>query len=106
VPAKFLVKITRVAEADLEEIWDFIAHDSPGAADRLLEELDRQVASLERFPERCPMIPENTLMGTAYRHLIYGEYRTIFRASGRTVLVLRVVHGARLLDSSMFASRA
>ena len=103
MPAKFLVKITRVAEADLEEIWDFIAHDSAEAADRLLQELDRQVTSLERFPERCPMIPENTLMGTAYRHLIYGEYRTIFRASGRTVLVLRVVHGARLLDSSMFA---
>lgn len=106
MPAKFLVKIARVAEADVEEIWDFIAQDSADAADRFLRELDRQVASLERFPERCPMIPENTLMGTAYRHLIYGEYRTIFRASGRTVFVMRVIHGSRLLDSSMFDMRA
>ena len=102
MPAKFLVKITRTAEADTEEIWSFIAQDSPDAADRFLRELDTQVITLERFPERCPLIAENELMGTRYRHLIYGEYRTIFRVSGRTVVVLRIVHGARLLDSSMF----
>ena len=41
-------------------------------------------------------------MGTAYRHLVFGDYRTIFRVSGGTVFVLRIVHGARLLDPSMF----
>lgn len=105
MPARFLVKITKTAQADIEEIWSFIAQDSSNAADRFLQELDSQVTTLERFPERSPLIPENTLMGTSYRHLIYCEYRTIFRASGRTVLVLRIIHGARLLDSSMFDSR-
>lgn len=104
MPARFLVKLTASAESDIDDIWSFIAHDSPPNADRFLEELDKQVATLERFPERCPLIPENTLMGTAYRHLMYGEYRTIFRVSGRTVHVVRIVHGTRLLDTSLFES--
>ena len=78
--ARFLVKITATAQADIEEIWSYIAHDDQEAADRFLDELDRQLSSLERFPERCPLIPENRLMGTAYRHLVHGEYRTIFRS--------------------------
>ena len=103
--ARFLVKITATAQADIEEIWSYIAHDDQEAADRFLDELDRQLSSLERFPERCPLIPENRLMGTAYRHLVHGEYRTIFRSFRRTVLILRIIHGARLLDSSMFDIR-
>ena len=94
--------MTRTAETDAEEIWSFIAQASPDAADRFLAELDEQLATLERVPERCSLIPENELMGTRYRHLTYGDYRTIFRVSGRTVVVLRIIHGARLLDSSMF----
>jgi len=102
MPAKLVVEISRTAEADAEAIWTFIAKDNPAAADRFLLELDRQVATLERFPERCALIPENELMGTTYRHLVHGDYRTLFRVAGRRVIVVRVVHGARLLDGSMF----
>lgn len=91
-----------MAETDAEAIWTFIATDNPDAADRFTQELARQLATLEHFPERCAPIAENGLMGTAYRHLVYGDYRTIFRVSGRRMFVLRIVHGARLLDSSMF----
>ena len=80
----------------------FIAHDGPPNADRFLEELDRQVATLERFPERCAVIPENPLMRTDYRHLVYRGYRTIFRIAGRTILVVRIVHGSRLLETRLF----
>ena len=102
MPAKFVVEISRTAEADAEAIWTFIAKDNPDAADRFVLELGKQVATLERFPERCALIPENDLMGTVYRHLVYGDYRTVFRVAGRRVIVLRIVHGARLMDSSMF----
>lgn len=63
--------------------------------------LDEQIETLEQFPERRPLIPENRILGSAYRHLLFGHYRTIFRISGTTVTILRVVHGARLLDSSL-----
>jgi len=102
VPARFLVRIARTAEADTEDLWNFIAQDNPDAADRFVQELLKQVATLERFPARCALIQENELMGTTYRHLLYGDYRTVFRISGHAVFVLRIVHGSRLLDSSMF----
>jgi len=102
MPAKFRVRITRAAERDIEETWNFIADDSAEEADKLLRRLEEQIETLERFPERCPLIPENEILGTHYRHLLYGNYRNVFRIARKTVYVLRVIHGARLMDSSMF----
>ena len=102
MPAKFRVSITPLAEKDIEEIWSFIAADSPDRALEFVVELERQVSRLERFPLRCPLIPENDVLGAQYRHLIFGNYRTLFRVTEDSVNVLRVVHGARLLDSSLF----
>lgn len=102
MPVKFRVRITRTAERDIEEIWSFIAQDSPEEASRFIRRLESQIATLERFPERCPLIPENESLGTRYRHLLYGSYRSVFRLRGKTVYVLRIIHGARLLDTSAF----
>jgi plasmid stabilization system protein ParE len=100
--AKFQVRITNAAEVDIEEIWDFIAQDNPAEAGKFLLRLEDQVRTLQYSPGRCPLISENEILGAQYRHLMYGNYRTVFRVSGKTVYVLRVIHGARLLDMSMF----
>jgi toxin ParE1/3/4 len=84
---KFKVEITPAAERDVEEIW-----------------IEEQIDTLEQLPERCPLIPENEQLGTSYRHLLHGAYRTIFRINGKTVYILRIIHGTRLLDSSCFES--
>jgi len=83
------------------EIWDYIAQDKPEAAAAFVLSLEEQIGRLERFPERCPLVPENELLGTAYRHLLYGSYRTIFKIVGSRVIILRVLHGARLLDTGI-----
>jgi toxin ParE1/3/4 len=106
MPIKFRVNITRSAEKDVEEIWTYIAADNPAEAAKFLLKLEEQVSTLERFPLRCPLIPENAILGTDNRHLLYGNYRTIFRIAGKMVHVLRIIHGARLLDSSMFEMQA
>jgi plasmid stabilization system protein ParE len=67
--------------------------------------LEERVSTLEKFPARCPLIPENELLGTQYRHLIYGDYRAIFRIDARTVYVLRIIHSARLLDATLFEEK-
>jgi hypothetical protein len=53
---------------------------------------------LETSPERCPYINENTFFGTNYRHLIHKKYRAIFKIDKNYVYIIRVVHGAKLLD--------
>ena len=85
----------------MAEIWEYIAQDKPEAAAAFVLRLEEQIGTLERFPERCPLAPENELLGTAYRHLVYGNYRTIFKIIGSRVIILRVLHGARLLDTGM-----
>jgi len=99
---KFNVQITPAAERDVEEIWTYIADDNPENATSFILRLEEQIEALERFPERCPLIPENELLRTGYRHLIYGAYRTIFRITGKTVFIVRIIHGARLLAPSLF----
>lgn len=100
MPARFKVRIARAAEMDIQAILSFIAADSPASADRFILQMEKQLSTLEHFPQRCPLIPENERLGTHYRHLLYGDYRTLFRIAGKTVYVLRVIHGARLLDDS------
>lgn len=102
VPVKYSVQIAPAAERDVEEIWTYIADDSPENATAFILRLEEQIEALEQFPERCPLIPENELLGTGYRHLIYGAYRTIFRITGKTVFIVRIIHGARLLAPSLF----
>ena len=106
MPKKYRVDITAVAEADTAAIWDYIARDNPVAATAFILRLEEQIATLERYPERCAFVPENDLLGTAYRHLVFGNYRTIFKIIGARVIVLRVIHGTRLLDTKILEGMA
>ena len=98
MPTRYRVEITRLAEADIEAIYSYLRRDSDRAASAFVEEFERQIVSLERFPLRCPVIAEADDLGVPYRHLVYGDYRTIIRIDQGTVYILRVIHGARLLD--------
>jgi plasmid stabilization system protein ParE len=101
MPIRFAVSFSKKAEEDLEEIWSFIAVDNPDNATKFVLNLEKQVETLSRFPERCPLIPENAVLRGKYRHLIYGDYRSIFRVKGKTVYIIRIVNSARLLESAI-----
>ena len=97
VTETYRVLLTRHAENDLAGIYDYIAADSPANAVAFVRELEKKVLSLASLPERASLIPENALLGTAYRHLVHGNYRIVFRIQGNAVMVMRIIHGARLL---------
>jgi toxin ParE1/3/4 len=99
---KHRVEITKTAESDLREIFDYRAADNEAAAKGLVSEIERQIDSLERYPLRCPVISESTDLGREYRHIIYGQYRTVFRIDGSRVFILRILHSARLLSLKLF----
>jgi plasmid stabilization system protein ParE len=99
----YKVEITGTAKSDITEIFDHIARDKPVAATKFVMELERQIRSLKKHPLRCPVIPEAAELKREYRHLLYGSYRTIFKVSTKSVIIIRVIHGARLLDLSVFS---
>jgi plasmid stabilization system protein ParE len=106
VAKTFRVEITTTAEADIAEIWEYIAQDNPETATDFILRLEEKIGTLENFPERCPRVPESRLLGAAYRHLLFGQYRAIFKIAGDRVIVMRVLHGARLLDTKMLEGGA
>lgn len=99
---KFRVEITATAQSDIKETFHYIFTDNQQAAINLILAIEKQIDSLEKHPARCPVIPESFELGVEYRHIIYGHYRTIFRIEVSRVIVLRVIHGARLLNMEMF----
>jgi len=102
VKSRYRVEITTVAERDIEEIWEYSSQDNAERATAFILELEKTIAGLSTLPLRCSLVPENEILGTAYRHLLYGNYRIIFRIFVSQVIILRVVHKARMLDTQFF----
>ena len=94
---KYEVHLTQHAQEDLEHIFYYIAADSASNASDFVLELEEKVYSLEHLPHRNPFIPGNEYFETDYRHLIYKKYRIIYRVVKKSVFILRIVHGAKLL---------
>ena len=95
---RYKVNLTQLAQKDLEQIYYYIAADSIYNARNFVLELEKKIYVLDTFPERHPLIAENELFATDYRHLIYKKYRLIHRISEKAVFILRVIHGAILLE--------
>ena len=95
---RYRVILAQLAQKDLEQIYYYIAADSIKNAWHFVLELEKKIYSLDTFPERQPLITENEFFATDYRHLIYKKYRIIYRISEKAVFILRVIHGAMLLE--------
>ena len=89
------VRWTQRARDDLRDIHDFIARDSPRAAEALVERLLTATERLAVFPESGRVVPEFPALG--YREIIVSGYRVLHRLAGNTVWITAVVHGRRLL---------
>ncbi len=101
MPKKFDVDITANAAADVVGLWEYIAPDDPDAATAFMLRLEEQINTLERLPERCPQVRENELLGTDYRHLVFGKYRTSFKIMESKVIIMRVLHGTQPLEMGL-----
>ena len=99
MPRRYRVEITRAAERDVIRIYEYIERRSPERAVKWFAEIERQAQALSQHPNRCPVIPEADDIGVEYRHLIWGHYRTVFRTEGSSIYVVRVMHGAQLLET-------
>jgi len=80
------------AEADLEEIWLFIASDNIGAADRLLDRIGDVFRMLAENPQAGRQRPE---LGMNIRSFAVGNCVAFYEAFPNGVEIVRVLHGAR-----------
>lgn len=87
--------LSRLAEADLEEIADYISRDSAARAATFVEELltlCRRIGETPlAYPTRADIAPE-ARMG------VHGRYLVLFEITPSGVLVRRIVHGARRIE--------
>jgi addiction module RelE/StbE family toxin len=86
---------TLQAIEDVEAIRTYIARDSPHYAALVAERIVESVERLKQFPRSGRMVPE--VAQEAYREVILGNYRIVYRLVGDQAEILTVVHSARLL---------
>lgn len=98
---KYEVLLTKGAEQDLEELYDYIAEfDTPASADHVLDQLLKIAASVSSFPERGAYPKELLALGIReYRQSFFKPYRVIYRVLGERVLIYIIADGRRDLQS-------
>lgn len=92
-----------VALERVEEIFEVIRWDKPGAAQRWVEKLFETVEGLSELPRQGRVVPE--VGREDVRELLVGNYRVIYRVEERVVNILTVRQGRRLLDLSELTRR-
>ncbi len=106
-PATYRVSITAQARQDLRALVRWLAqHDSPRAAEHVLDKLLETCHKLALQPERGTFPPELVPLGVRrYRQVFFKPYRVIYRVIHREgddqVVVLLIADGRRNLKTEL-----
>lgn len=86
-----------MAKSDLKHIFQYIAFDSPYYAKEHIKKLKLQTTILKKQPRVGRIVPEFGI--ETIREIIYHDYRIVYSIdSPKTVIILTVFHGSRLLS--------
>jgi plasmid stabilization system protein ParE len=96
----FRVEISAEAERDAKAILDWLLSQHAGNTGiRWFLAMEDAISSLNKFPKRCPLAPENSKFPFELRQLLYGNkphiYRILFTIEGDTVQILHIRHARR-----------
>lgn len=83
---------TRLARADVLEIWNYIAADNQEAADKIVRQLDEVIQLLARHP-KIGSLQEKYRPGL--RCSPVGSYLVFYEPIADGIRILRILHGAR-----------
>jgi addiction module RelE/StbE family toxin len=84
---------SRFAQTDREAIFDYIEADSPQAAITVDDRIRQQVEELMKFPE---IGRPGRIDGTRELIIQRTPYIAAYRIAGKTIRILRVLHGAQM----------
>ncbi len=85
------------AKADLAEIWDYIADDCEDRADAFIETISQKMTILAENPDIARTRDE---LGQDIRSFPVGRYIIFYLPIQGGIDVVRVLHGARDLETS------
>lgn len=81
------------AEADLIDIWEYIAADNINAADRVIEEIYNKIQALVAFPHQGHSRPD--LSSRPLRFQLVRDYLIAYAPGEQPLPVIAVLHGRR-----------
>lgn len=85
-------RITEQAEADLDDLWAYIAASSPDAADRMVDAVLEGSRMHVRFPN---MGLKRDDLRPGIRYFVVSPYVIFYSPVEETIEVIRVLHGSR-----------
>ncbi len=88
-----VVAFAPLAEKDLIDIAEFIAHDKPEAARKWIDSIRTTCAMLAENPSVGELRPIFGVSGC--RSFSIGQYVVFFRANAGGIEVARIIHGSR-----------
>ncbi|MEM7356216.1 MAG: type II toxin-antitoxin system RelE/ParE family toxin [Acidobacteriota bacterium] len=91
-----------LALSQVQEIVEFIQRDKPKAAAKRADGVFDRVEALAVSPQQGRVVPEAGR--SEVRELLHGRYRIIYRLDQKSISILTVRHGSRLIDVSEFDS--
>ncbi|CAG0997850.1 type II toxin-antitoxin system RelE/ParE family toxin [Geobacter sp.] len=87
------------AERDLDEIWWYIAQDSPASADKLLDEIEETSRKLGRFKN---MGRDRDDLYPGLQSFPVGKYLIFYMPISGGIEIIRVLHGMMDIDAFFF----
>ena len=100
---EYKIKITDLAEQDLENAGDYIANvlQNPSAAAGMMRDIRRSILKLRYLPERHELDEDPLLAELGVRKIYFKEYKIFYTIDSdtNTVYVIRILH--MLVDSKM-----
>lgn len=95
----FDVRLLSIAEEDFAEIIYYIAAENSKAAEQLANKIEKNLALLSDNPHLGRIPRDAGLKALGYRYLIIENYLAFYTIEKRTILIQRILHGARSYKS-------
>jgi toxin ParE1/3/4 len=92
---EYAIRLLKAAEEDFKEIITYIALDNYSAAEIVAENIEKSLSNLSAHPFMGKIPKEIELASMGYRFLVVQNYLIFYTAEEQTVLVHRIIHGAR-----------
>ncbi len=91
----YTVRLLSIAEQDLVDLMTYLAAENPPAAAGMLQYIEARLQTLGDHPLIGRIPNDSKLAGLGYRVLVIGNYLSFYKVKDKTVLIHRIVHGAR-----------